>query len=98
MPAPSWGKCVSCDADNVGLIDDHCQDCHSKMFMDSLEPCHLEKGDLVFPLVKGRPDLTEPLTVISFEGGWHGMVRCYYVNEPVRAYDGRRDTVIKKGY
>lgn len=98
MPAPSWGKCVSCDADNVGLIDDHCQDCHMKMFNDSLEPCQLQPGDLVFPLEGGKPNFIEPLTVVSFEGGWHGTIEAYYVNHPTRAFKGKRDKVIKKGY
>lgn len=98
MPAPSWGKCVSCEADNVGLIDDHCQDCHMKMFHANLEPCHLEKGDLVFPLQKGQPNFTEPLTVVSFQGSWYDIVEGYYVNQPTLSFKLRRDHVIKKGY
>lgn len=98
MPAPSWGKCVSCEADNVGLIDDHCQKCHMAMFQANLEPCQLQPGDLIFPLVQGRPDFTEPLTVTHFQGGWHDIVAGYYVNDQNRAFSKRRDTVIKKGY
>lgn len=98
MPAPSWGKCVSCENDNVGLIDDHCQDCHMKMFQANLEPCQLEPGDIVHPLEKGRPVFIDPLVVISFEGGWEGTIECYYQYEPSRGFSGKRKNVIKKGY